>query len=251
MILMQVTEYQQMKNLEDTYWWHVGRKSIVRQQLKQSLPAGKNLQILNVGCGTGGGIDVLKQFGTVYNIDVSKEAVRLAQAAGHENVELYDGENIPFAKKKFDMIVALDVLEHIKDDSGALQNWNDYLQDDGQLLLTVPAYQWLWSTHDDALHHQRRYTASHLHRLVSVNNYRVKKRSYAIAFSFPLIVGFRLLQGLTQNSRDKAASSYVMLPKPVNSFFTQLLKLEGRILKYTSLPFGTSVLLIAQKNSRP
>ena len=121
---MQVSEYHQMQNLEDTYWWHVGRKSIVSQQLKRQFPDRTNLRILNIGCGTGGGIDVLKQFGTVYNIDVSEEAIRLAKAQGHENVQLYDGENIPFDKESFDLIVALDVLEHIKEDEAALQNWH-------------------------------------------------------------------------------------------------------------------------------
>jgi hypothetical protein len=112
-------------------------------------------------------------------------------------------------------------------------------------LLTVPAYQWLWSGHDVSLGHFRRYTSRHLRARVKAAGFNVPKCSYAIMVSFPLIVAFRLYQRLFQPK--KQASSYVELPNGLNRFFINLLRMEAVILERVNFPFGTSILLIAQK----
>ncbi len=245
---MKTSKYQEMSELENSYWWHVGRKSIISQQLKK-LGLKGNPKILNIGCGTGGMIPLFEQYGQVTNVDVSGEAIAFCKKLGYKNTIKYNGHKLPFKSSSFDMVVATDVLEHIEDDSGALKEWARVLRPNGHLLITVPAYQWLWSEHDESLHHHRRYTASQLHSKLNRQGYKVIKRSYAISFSFPLIVGYRLLNSLGGKDKSNKDSGYVILPTPINGFFINLLKLEAQVLKYANLPFGTSIIIIAKNNS--
>ncbi|MFA7368227.1 MAG: class I SAM-dependent methyltransferase [Kiritimatiellales bacterium] len=242
---MNNNEMQQMALLEDTYWWHVGRKSIIKNMLK-SINIPSACQIINIGCGTGGCILTLETFGRVTNYDVSGEAIRICRDKGFNNSHLFNGKKLPCDDNLFDVAAALDVLEHVENDNDALKDWFRILKPDGRLLITVPAYQWLWSGHDEALGHYRRYTASQLHQKLNQAGFSVGKRSYAITFSFPLILGYRLLDSLRRSDRTPAAS-YVLLPRPVNAVLTALLKLEALLLRFMNFPVGTSVVIIAKK----
>jgi SAM-dependent methyltransferase len=245
---MNTDEYSRMAELEDSYWWHVGRISILSHQLGK-LSTGRS-RILNVGCGTGGTIPLLSQYGDVTNVDVSPEAVKFCQQKGYE-AKLVAIDTLPFPDKSFDMLVATDVLEHIESDLAALQEWRRVLTEDGFLVLTVPAYQWLWSAHDEALHHYRRYSLGQLHRLINLAGYQVKKRSYIITFSFFIIVGYRFLasifSGRKPSAKPSPQSSYVILPKPINRLFILLLQIEAIILRFINFPFGTSIIIISKK----
>ncbi len=232
-----------MAELEDMYWWHVGRKDIVQRQLRRMVPRESNT-ILNVGSGTGGMVPVLEQYGEVTNVDSSAEAIAFLKKRGIKRVHHVDGVRLPFPDNHFDAVVALDVLEHIERDESALREWRRVLKPSGSLLITVPAYQWLWSGHDESLHHYRRYRASGLCRKLNHANYSVTKRSYAIVFSFPLIVGFRVLEKTLSRRQE---TSYVMLPGFINRLFVSLLRVEARVMQYLNFPFGTSVLVRACK----
>lgn len=245
---MKTDEFKKMAEMEDCYWWHVGRKSILSHQLaKLNI---NRAHILNVGCGTGGMISLFEQYGDVINIDASSEAVKYCVQKGY-NAELVLTNSIPFPEKSFDIVVATDVLEHIEDDLAALTEWRRVLKDDGYLIITVPAYQWLWSAHDEALHHCRRYSLSQLHRIINCAGFWVNKRSYIIVFSFPLIVGYRFLMSIFNRRKAQAGqeqhSSYVILPKPINRLFILFLQIEARLLEYINFPFGTSAIIIANK----
>lgn len=242
---MNKVEYDRMAELEDTYWWHVGRKSIIWFQLKR-LGLPPDASILNIGCGTGGMIPIIQQYGSVENVDVSDEAADYVRQRGLGEVHRVDGVHLPFGDGHFDVVVATDVLEHIEDDAAALREWKRVLKRGGQLILTVPAYQWLWSVHDERLHHFRRYTASEVHRKLNAAGYVVKKRTYMIVLSFPLVVGFRIVSGLSSRGAGSTGSSYVRLPRPVNRLFTDFLRLEARAIGFINFPFGTSVLAVAQ-----
>lgn len=249
---MKSIEYSKMAETEDAYWWHVGRKKIIARQLKKTHSASgadkTKTKLLNIGCGTGGTIPMLSKFGELDNVEISQEAIDICKGKGFLNVKKIDGIKLPFKSGSFDTAVALDVLEHIEDDDGALKEWRRVLKDHGRLLITVPAYQWLWSEHDESLHHFRRYTLSELHGKLNKAGFRVQKRTYAIIFSFPLIVGYRFFKSLMPNKNQAAAAtSYVFLPKPVNAFFIGLLSLEARMLQHINAPFGTSLLIIAEK----
>jgi SAM-dependent methyltransferase len=242
---MQPVEYSKLAEFEDTYWWHIGRGRIISKQLSRALEAQNSVNILNVGSGTGGTVPLLERFGSVLNVDVAESAVRACRARGIRNVLKVKGTHLPFQDESFDLVTALDVLEHIADDREAIAEWQRLLKPGGKLLITVPAYQWLWSEHDESLHHFRRYTAASLHRLLNREGFSILKRTYAICFSFPLIVGYRLLRSMLPWKRR--CPSYVIVPRLVNSFLAGLLSIEAHLLRFLNIPIGTSVLMIAEK----
>lgn len=246
---MKSSEYSKMADAENFYWWHVGRKKIINKQLKKAVTiAPQSTRLLNIGCGTGGTIPMLSKFGSLDNVEVSQEAIDICRDKGFSNVKKIDGIKLPFKDNEFDIAVALDVLEHIEDDSGALKEWHRILKKNGRVFITVPAYQWLWSEHDESLHHHRRYTLSGLHKKLNRAGFRVQKRTYAIVFSFPLIVGYRFIKSILPKKKGgKLATSYVFLPNSVNLFFIWLLSIEAWLLQYINAPFGTSLLIVAEK----
>ncbi|MFO0971610.1 MAG: class I SAM-dependent methyltransferase [Candidatus Saccharimonadales bacterium] len=235
-----------MEKREKEYWWHLGRLDIIDAQLEKVKKSmnDKKLKILNIGCGTGGTVATLEKFGEVYNVDTESLAIKLLKKNGFKNGKVVQGNELPFKEGFFDAIVAMDVLEHIDAENEALTEWNRVLAADGQLLITVPAYAWLWSYHDIALHHFRRYNKSQLKVAVEGARFQIIKRSYMITFSLPLVVLFRILSNF---SKKKGETSYVDLPQPVNGLFTLLLKVEAKFLKFAGLPFGTSVFVRARK----
>ena len=241
---MEPSEYANLATFENHYWWHVGRRSIVGRQLAMLNKNHRSLRILNVGSGTGGTVQVLADHGSVLNVDRSEEAVRLMRQNGYAASQM-DGRRMPLPDGQFDLVAALDVLEHIQEDDAALEEWTRLLKAGGHVLLTVPAYQWLWSGHDASLGHCRRYAAKGLQKLVRDAGLEVRKCSYAITFSFVPIVSFRFLQKLFRPRVHK--SSYVELPEFLNSFFIRLLKVEAFLLEKCSFPFGTSILIVARK----
>lgn len=233
-----------MARLERTYWWHVGRLDVVRRQLQQIAGGRKNLRILNVGAGTGGTVDMLAAFGAIDHVDMADEAIAYLHALHIPNVIQADAVKLPYADNTYDIVIALDVLEHIEDDLAALNEWRRVLRPGGEVVLTVPAYQWLWSEHDESLHHFRRYTASGLHALCNHAHFTVRTRTYIITLFFPIIVGYRAIRHFI---KPKHSTSYVMLPAWLNWVFTKLVQLEGILVKTINLPFGTSVLMTAKK----
>ncbi len=242
---MKSAALQELYDLETTYWWHVGRMSIIEQQLKKICKNKRNLKILNVGSGTGGTIPILEKFGKVHNIDTSKEALSFLKSRGYEGT-LVNGLKLPFEDNTFDVVTALDVLEHIEEDDVALVEWLRVLKPTGMLLLTVPAYQWLWSQHDEINNHYRRYRKRNLKRQITGAGYKVRKASYAIVFSFPLIASTRIVSKLSRTDSGEY-SSFVQPPKPVSKLFVSLLKAEGAAQKHLSFPFGTSLLFVGKK----
>jgi ubiquinone/menaquinone biosynthesis C-methylase UbiE len=244
---VEAQEYQTLFQVETTYWWHVGRQNIINSFLRRAygyIPH-RDRQILDVGCGTGATMQHLKQFGTVTGIDFAQEALDFCRQRGEENVRRMDATQMSFDPATFDLVTAFDVLEHL-DDLAALREIHRVLKPEGYLLLTVPAYMFLWSDHDRALHHLRRYTRPEIVGKLVASGFSIHKASYLITTFFPIIVGFRLLNRVLP-SRTTPKASYFMLPRPINRFFTGLLHLEARLVNYLSFPVGTSVMVLARK----
>jgi SAM-dependent methyltransferase len=244
---MDVAEYTRMEQLERDHWWHVGRLEILRRELSRRLSGGHDREptILNVGCGTGGTIRMLESFGQVLNVDVSDEAIALSRSHGFQAEKVTD-HRLPYPDGSIDVVAALDVLEHIEDDQAALQEWARVLRPGGFVLLTVPAYQWLWSDHDVALHHHRRYLRRQIARMSDQAGLRVGKLSYAIVFSLPLVVGFRLLNRM-RGTAGAGKSNYVAVPTWINRLFVGMLQLEARAHRMLRFPAGSSVLAVLRK----
>lgn len=249
---MKKSVYKEFAKIDSSHWWHVGRQKIIEKQLAAvSNSKSHRLKILNVGAGTGGTIPTLEKFGEVTNADVSKEAVRYLKLKGYEST-YFNSKKLPFKNSSFDVVAALDVLEHTENDLETLIDWLRVLRPGGTLLITVPAYQWLWSDHDEANMHYRRYTKKSLLRVLDKAGVQdINKVSYMIVFSLPLIVGFRMLKkikkrmGKTKKSSTKIDS--VKIPASINSFFIKVLSFEGILQKIINFPFGTSVIANVQK----
>lgn len=243
---MKKSEYATMAEREQTYWWHIGRLKIIETYIKRAQAGRRKLKIMNIGCGTGGTIDMLQSFGVVDNVDISEEAIKFMRKRGYKRLTKVEGIKLPFKDRTYDLVGAFDVLEHIEDQTGALKEWKRILKDDGAIVVTVPAYQWLWTDHDVSLHHKRRYTTKRLAEAAAEAGLKPEKKSYAIVFSLPLVVGFRFLNKVLGRKAD-SETSYVNIPNWANNAFTKMLYGEAKLHKKIKFPFGTSVVSILRK----
>jgi SAM-dependent methyltransferase len=243
-------EIEILERLETAYWWHRGRRRVVDHLVRDFVPDPAALRILDVGCGTGHNMEVLGAFGTAAGLDSAPEALEAALRRGFGGrVVQGEAEALPFPDASFDLVSALDVFEHLQDDGAGLREVLRILRPGGHLLAAVPALRFLWSEHDEALGHRRRYVASELHQKLNLAGFHVVKRTYAVSFVFPLILAFRLWRGLFPKVGQESAS-YVMLPAPLNTFFAWLLEVEARLMRFMSLPLGTSIFVVAQRPLR-
>jgi SAM-dependent methyltransferase len=242
---MNVESIKAERDLDETYWWFVGRRAILERVLRRF---GKRSRVaVDIGCGSGRNTQVLARFADcVIGLDRSSAALELAASQGRQTVRA-DGQAIPLADSSVDLLSALDVLEHLDDDLGALDEFHRVLRPDGLLLVSVPAYRFLWSEHDEALMHRRRYVASELSIKLTRAGFRVLKRSYAVFFVFFPIVFYRLFRGLIPKDPLAPKASYVRLPAVLNRFLIALLRLEAWMIGALNLPWGTSLVVLAQK----
>ena len=237
-----------MYEAEDTYWWFVARRDLVRRLLTRYLPRAASRRIADVGCGTGATLTLLQPFGRTVGMDIAPEAVGFCRVRGHQDLVQGAATQLPFADASFDAITALDILEHLDDDAAAVRELARILRPGGLLVFTAPAYQWLWSEHDEALSHRRRYVAAELRRLLQEQGLEVVKVSYCIALLLGPIYLFRLLHrllGLERKGEPKTA--LYQLPGPLNGLLVGILYLENRWIARFNLPFGVSLAGVARK----
>jgi SAM-dependent methyltransferase len=243
---MEPSHYLQMFESEDRHWWFVSRRRIIASLLKSRLTKEEDRSVLELGCGTGGNLRLLSGFGTVSATEMDARARAMAQGRGICPVQ--DGalpDRIPF-ERSFDLICLLDVLEHVEDDLAALRSIAARLASSGNLLLTVPAYRFLWSKLDVDSHHKRRYTRRQLIGLLKDAGLKPVYASYFNTLLFPLILLVRLgnLLGLTAYGTDDTVP-----PKLVNVVMRSIFSLERLLIPRIGLPFGVSIVVMARKAS--
>jgi SAM-dependent methyltransferase len=239
---MKSEEYDRMFRLEDSYWWFVGRHNLVKTFLKHEFPDRHDLVILDIGCGTGAMSRKLVPWGTVISADFSPLALSYSRKRGVQYLCNANAMQLPFLDDSFDLIVSLDILEHLSDDSAALREFNRILKPGGKLIATVPAYPSLWSGHDVALMHYRRYHSSELKERVVNSGLHIEKLSYAMTFLFPVVWVVRKLVGILG---DDSKASLMPVPRFANSILVSLLSLENAVVKRVNLPFGVTVFCMA------
>jgi ubiquinone/menaquinone biosynthesis C-methylase UbiE len=242
---MQSEEYDRMYQLEETYWWFVGRHHLVLTFLNRLYPGRKDLRILDVGCGTGAMSQKLEQFGDVVSADASPLALAYASKRGLNRLCESDACRLPFREKSFDLIVALDLLEHVKDDAAALAEFQRVLKPGGRVIITVPAYKGLWSGHDVALMHYRRYVAREVRERFEGAGLKVKRLSYAMTALYPVVWLFRKLERMKKSANPKA--HLVQVTPGLNRMLVGLLAAENTLIGKTNLPYGVTVFCMAQR----
>lgn len=241
-----------MEAREDGYWWHVGRRDLIERTLERALGLRGNLNILDVGCGTGRNLELLSRFGRARGVEPEGPGLESCRRRGLDERAVAAGraDALPFDDGTFDLVTAFDVLEHLDDDRRGLAEMRRVLRPTGHVLITVPAYRFLWSTHDEALGHRRRYVASELHSLLNVSGFVVVRRTYAITLPLPGIVAFRVAQGLSPGLAAQGAS-YVDVPAWASRLLVAALKMEARLVQRVTLPVGASILALARRHDSP
>lgn len=233
---------------ESESWLKKGRRNLLSSMVRQSGGGRKDLKLLEVGAGVGQNVPALLEFGQVDVIEISDVGLEALKKIG--GIRQVMGDPIPFdLKETYDVIVAMDVVEHIEDDREALSWMAQHLKPGGLLFATVPAYQWLFSEHDVALHHFRRYTARRLKRAFP-SSVEVLRCGYFNSVLFPVAASVRLSKKLVQgNSKERPARKQSgLMPRPVNALFQRVLDSEvWAIRKGLDLPFGLSVYCLAKR----
>jgi SAM-dependent methyltransferase len=242
-------EYDAMYGLEDSYWWYVARRQLAVELLRDEIKRRSGARILDVGCGTGANLGAFDRLGQATGIDASIEALNFCRSRGMNTVAQSVIEELPFVPRTFDVVTALDVLEHTDDDLRALREIHRVCRTGGLLLATVPAYGFLWSEHDEALKHRRRYMAHELRNKLTITGFEVVRTSYFISTIFFPILALRLWQGLRKSSTHPR-TSLVMLPGWINAALVDLLSLERRLFQRMNLPFGVSIVALARARSK-
>lgn len=244
---MEPSAYVQMSQVEQVHWWYVARRDIIRQTIK-SLNLPNNAKILEVGCGTGGNLSMLSEFGQVSAIEMDENAIKIANDESAKNkVDIQIGSmpnDNPFSEEQFDLIVLFDVLEHIELDQETLHALYACLKSGGNIVISVPAYQWLWGQHDVQLHHKRRYLKGEVITKLGNAGFNIQNATYFNTLLFPLAAAIRFWEKLTKNTDvvgQKTPSSLI------NAILTAVFRFERHLLKFINLPFGISILAIGKK----
>ena len=244
---MERQEYDRMFKLEDTYWYFRGRRSIIGGLLQKYLNINaKPLRILDVGCGTGLMLEHLQgRNQKPVGLDSHELSMIYCRKRGVERLTRGDVTRLPFADNSFDLIMALDMMEHVEDDRALLSEFHRVAAPGARIMLTVPAHPFLWSEHDEALHHYRRYQRKPLLNLLKESGFRPIRYSYAISILFLPIVAFRIAQRLLK-SKDQPKTDLIELPAPINRLLLDLLRLEGAVLRKINIPFGVTLLALLE-----
>lgn len=234
-----------MLDLDEHHWWYRGRRLIVRSEIDR-LGLRSGARILDAGCGSGRTLQDLVDYGTVSGIELDPDAAAFAASRGWGEVKEGRLEQLPWEDGTFDLITCLDVLEHIPDDRGALAELRRVTSVGGSLLLTVPAYQALWSLHDAANHHYRRYSRRGLRLVALEAGWRVVRMTSFNSLLLPVAAAVRLAQ-----RRRKPDSNYNpelnLGPAWLNSVLERPLRAEARWLdRGGTLPAGLSLLTVLE-----
>ncbi|CCW34003.1 methylase involved in ubiquinone/menaquinone biosynthesis [Chthonomonas calidirosea] len=246
---MKTAEYERMYRLEEAYWWFVGRQALLEQLLQRFYgnPAKKEASvILDVGCGTGAISRRLTQWGRVVSTDFSALALEYSRKRGLRHLVRADAMRLPLATASFDLAVCMDVLEHLPDDQAALCELFRVLKPGGRLIATVPAYPHLWGEHDLALMHFRRYMRRELEDRVNRVGFRIQKITHVMTLLYPAVALQRRLLA-KRPPHDPPQAAMPMVPEVINRALIALLKLENRLACRFSLPFGLTILCVAER----
>jgi SAM-dependent methyltransferase len=229
--------YDQLYRLEDEHWWFRGRRAVIRALLRHAqIP--RPARVLDAGCGTGRNVVEFQDLGPVTGIEPSAAAVEYCRRRGLGNVLEAGIESLPFEDDSFDVSFAFDVLEHLDDHVAGMRELRRVTTDGGWFVATVPAYQWLWSSHDETHQHRLRFTRPLLLEGARAAGWRPVFATY---FNTVLLPPIALVRAFRRNGKT-SSSDYDLAPDLLNRALAAPMKGEARaIARGISLPAGVSV----------
>ena len=243
---MNINMYRIFFAIQKKHWWFVIRKRIVLDAVERHISKnGGEIKVLDIGCGSGVMLNALEEVGQTFGMDMSDDAINFSKEIFNGKVEKgFLPDQIPYEEDFFDLITALDVIEHVDRDIDSLKAIRSRLVPGGKVVITVPAYMFLWSSHDELNEHKRRYTLTELNTKLVQAGFTVTKISYFNTLLFPVVFVVRMLNNVMK--RD-GASDVDMPSRPLNFVLGKIFGIEIYLLKYMNLPFGVSILAVARK----
>lgn len=240
-----------MYALEESHWWYEALHDLLLKSIAPERSKKTVLEIFDAGCGTGRACELMKGLGNISGCDSSELAVNFCTARGLTGIFRADLNTLEAGEDRFDVITSIDVLYHrgILDDSEVIRGFYRSLRPGGILVLQVPAYDWLKSSHDLAVHTARRYTSKKLASLLEAAGFHVEKITYRVSALFIPIAVYRLIRKMLTRISGAVGSDVVMPPAIINSLLRRIHLLENRLVLRHSLPFGLSVFAVARKPS--
>jgi SAM-dependent methyltransferase len=233
----------QTHQAEDQHWWYRGRRTVLDVVIA-GLGLPERARILDAGCGSGRNMVELRRYGTVTGIELSETSVALARERDAGEVLAGSVLEMPFADDSFELAVSLDVIEHLEDDLAALRELRRTVAPGGSLLVTVPAYQWLWSGHDEINHHHRRYTRRSLQRVAEQAGWNQVRTTYFNSLLLPVAIVLRVLERINTKTTESSLDLWIP-PEPLNWVLERPLALEAALIKRGGrIPAGLSLLAV-------
>ena len=236
--------YEQMAKLDSQHWWFTARRRILDGVIERIVKPPRDARILELGAGTGHNLAMLGRFGHVEASELDPVARGLAsERLGRPVVEAALPDLSMFPADSYDLVALLDVLEHVPDDKGSLQAIYQRLKPGAALLLTVPINPWMWSAHDVAHHHHRRYRKHEIRKLAEQAGFAIELLSPFNSLLFPPIAAVRLAGKLTgRDDSDDALPS-----APVNKLLDTVFGLERGLIGRVPMPFGVSLVAVLRR----
>lgn len=231
----------QTHQAEDRHWWYRGRRTVIEGVVSRlSLPADP--RILDAGCGSGRNMVELARHGTVTGVELSETSIALARQRASGEVIEGSVLELPFADASFDLAVSFDVIEHLDDDLAALRELRRVVAPGGALLVTVPAYGWLWSGHDVINHHHRRYTRRSMQKVAGAAGWKQERTTYFNSLLLPVAILLRVLDRFSTKTTESSLDLWVP-PEPLNWVLERPLTLEAALIGAGArIPAGLSLL---------
>jgi SAM-dependent methyltransferase len=236
--------YQADWDMEERHWWFRSRRRVL-WALVERAQVSPSPRILDAGCGTGRNLAEFQRLGPAEGVDLSAEAVEYCHRRGLEGVRQGVVEELPYEDDRFDLILATDVIEHLADDGKALAELGRVASPNARLIVTVPAYKWLWSHHDDAYHHYRRYTRPQLRLRAIEQGWEPMLTTYFFSTLLPPVAAVRMLQRFNSNGNGK--SDLEVSPSSLDPLLELPVRGEANLIRRgMSLPAGVSLGMVCR-----